>query len=292
MHVATAENGRRRDLSGVNEALELAEEGLQLEMQESPLALVRTLARGYYEKEDRERKGVLSTVRTHLSFLGSVPMQGVLGDGDFSLDAFKTRKMTVYLCMPAIWFEANKRWFRLFVNLALHALGEQLDTRTQLPVLMVLDEFPTLGTMQQVDTAIGLMAGFGVKIWTIVQDINQLRTLYKDRWQSFIGNSGLVQFFGNVDRETCEYVSKLCGDVTYRTESTTATIGTGARGEDRGSTSTQESLQVIPLLRPDEVAYWFAARRSVQILKIPEYLPMKLYRIPFHQHPILRQRAA
>ena len=289
VHVVTGPHAER-DLVRVYAALQLAEEGLEAEMQESAQPLVRAAASAYYEKEERERKGVLSTVRNQLAFLGSTPMQAVLRDGPLTLDALKARPTTIYLCMPPLWFEANKRWFRLFVNLALLALGDRLDTRETLPVLMILDEFPTLGTMHTVEAAIGLMAGYGVKIWTIVQDINQLKSLYRDRWQSFIGNSGLVQFFGNVDRDTCEYVSKLCGEVSHQTETVTETWSKARTGETGGSRQT--AMTTVPLLRPDEVSFWFSARKDVQIVKIPERQPIKLHRVPFYAHPLFRERAA
>jgi type IV secretion system protein VirD4 len=289
VHVVTGPHAPR-DLVRVQAAVQLAEEGLEAEMRESAWPLVRAAASAYYEKEERERKSVLSTVRNQLAFLGSPPMQAVLRDGPLSLDALKARPTTIYLCMPPLWFEANKRWFRLFVNLALLALGGALAAREDLPVLMILDEFPTLGTMPTVESAVGLMAGYGVKIWTIVQDINQLRSLYRDRWQSFIGNSGLVQFFGNVDRDTCEYVSKLCGEVSHQTETVTETWSQSRKGEAGGSRQT--AMTTVPLLRPDEVSFWFSARKGVQIVKIPERQPAKLQRIPFHEHPLFRRRSA
>ncbi len=44
-------------------------------------------------------------------------------------------------------------------------------------MLFVLDEFPVLGYMKSIETAAGLMAGFGVKLWTIVQNVGQLNSI-------------------------------------------------------------------------------------------------------------------
>ena len=58
---------------------------------------------------------------------------------------------------------------------------------------MIMDEFPILGHMQQIEDAAGQVAGFGVKLWPIIQDLSQLKALYKDRWETFMGNSGVIQ---------------------------------------------------------------------------------------------------
>ncbi len=52
------------------------------------------------------------------------------------------------------------------ISLALSVM-ERTPGKPKLPVLFVLDEFPALGHMQAIETAAGLMAGFGVKLWTI-----------------------------------------------------------------------------------------------------------------------------
>ena len=75
-------------------------------------------------------------------------------------------------------------------------------------MLMVLDEFPVLGYMRTIEAAAGQIAGFGVKLWTIVQDITQLQRLYRDSWETFVANSGVVTAFANTDGSTLKYLSE------------------------------------------------------------------------------------
>jgi hypothetical protein len=77
--------------------------------------------------------------------------------------------MTIYLCLSAMRMATCNRWFRLFINLALAAF-EQEPIKPYPPVLMVLDEFATLGHMSTIENAAGQIAGFGVKLWPILQD--------------------------------------------------------------------------------------------------------------------------
>ena len=107
------------------------------------------------------------------------------------------------------------RWLRLFVNLALQAMERTPGAPAAgCPVLFVLDEFASLGHMRQIEDAAGQIAGYGVKLWPILQDLGQLKALYKDRWETFMGNAGVLQFFGNNDLTTLEWISKRLGTTT------------------------------------------------------------------------------
>ncbi len=71
------------------------------------------------------------------------------------------------------------RWLGLYVNLALQAMerttafegAASRETSTGVPVLFALDEFATLAHMSQIEDAAGQIAGFGVKLWPILQDL-------------------------------------------------------------------------------------------------------------------------
>jgi type IV secretion system protein VirD4 len=73
------------------------------------------------------------------------------------------------------------RWFRLFVNLALEAM-EREKHKPEIPVLAVLEEFHVLGYMQQIETAAALVAGFGMKLLIVLQDLTQLKRHYCEGW--------------------------------------------------------------------------------------------------------------
>ena len=87
------------------------------------------------------------------------------------------------------------------------------------PVLFILDEFASLGHMRQIEDAAGQIASYGVKLWPILQDLGQLKALYKERWETFMGNAGVLQFFGNNDLTTLEWISKRLGATTIEQQS-------------------------------------------------------------------------
>ena len=88
---------------------------------------------------------------------------------------------------------------------------ERTKGKPAAPTLFVLDEFPLLGHIQSVETAAGLMAGFGVKLWAILQNVGQLKQHYLRSWKTFIANSGVITAFGVVDDESLRVLSRKLG---------------------------------------------------------------------------------
>ncbi len=57
----------------------------------------------------------------------------------------------------------------------------------------------------------GLMAGYGLQLWPILQDMSQLKDLYGERAGTFIANAGVQQVFGVNDFETAKWLSQMMG---------------------------------------------------------------------------------
>lgn len=58
-------------------------------------------------------------------------------------------------------------------------------------VLMILDEFAGLQRMTSIENAVAQIAGFGVKLFFVLQTLEQLKRVYKDGWETFLANAGL-----------------------------------------------------------------------------------------------------
>ena len=216
---------------------------------------VRRAAADFFERPDRERDSVLSTARRHLRALAFPEIAASLSGEGFDLAGLKTSRMTVYLCLPGRHMGTCGRWLRLFVNLALQAMERTPGyPAAGSPVLFILDEFASLGHMRQIEDAAGQIASYGVKLWPILQDLGQLKALYKERWETFMGNAGVLQFFGNNDLTTLEWISKRLGATTIEQQSgstvTPDAKAKGARGESW-------SLRTTAVMEPDEIALRF-----------------------------------
>ena len=148
--------------------------------------------------------------------------------------------------------------------------------RGQLPVWFVLEEFPTLGHMRSIEMAAGLMAGFGVKLWTVLQDLTQLKTHYSKSWETFLGNAGVLQAFGNTDMTTSEYISQRLG-MTQVIERQEARVTGG--GMAHGDLGMRENLRSVRLLDANEVTQWFARETGRQLILVAGVPPIYLDRL-------------
>jgi len=259
-------------------------------MAKSPLVkgVMAGLAESFMNKPDNERGSVLSNARRHTAFLDFTSMSDVLTDHDFDLEELKSGRVTLYLCLPAMRMGTCNRWLRLFINLTLAAMEVSGHERPDTPVLLCLDEFATLGHMKTVEDAAGQIAGFGVKLWPIIQDLGQLETLYEKRWQTFMANAGVLQFFGNSDLTTLEWISKRLGRTAIRSLQQSE-VGYQQQRE-AGIEGRSWSTEVHDLLTVDEIAQFFG-RDDSQLRQLVIWAgrdPLVLQRAFYDKHERFR----
>ena len=208
-------------------------------------------------------------------------MRKTLVRDDFDLADLKRDKngVSIYLCFPATRIEICNRWLRLFINQLLDAM-EREKTKPEAPVLCCLDKFPVLGYMKQLENAAGQIASFDVKLWVMLQDWSQGKALYGERWETFAANAGIMQFFGNNDLSTTEYISKRLG----KTRVEVARTGeVGKEQQELGNSGKSSSVELHDLLTPEEVTRQFARqdRLKRQLVLWAGYHPMLLQRVEY-----------
>lgn len=255
---------------------------LKQAMLNAPQEAIQLAAADFFDRPDRERGSVLSTARRQLRPMAFDEIAQSLTAGGLDLLDLKREQITVYLCIPARHLGTCGRWLRLFVNIALQAM-ERVKIAPTHPVLFLLDEFAALGPMRQIEDAAGQIAGYGVKLWPILQDLGQLKALYKDRWETFMGNAGVLQFFGNSDLTTLEWISKRLGKTAVEVRNQSM-VAPGSR--DSGATGESFSTQLFSLLEPEAVAMIFGRADPAlrQLIIRPGMQPMILQRAYYDKH--------
>lgn len=184
--------------------------------------ILRETAAKIWQMGENTRGSVLGTARTHLDFLKSPELWESLeaaqeGDHTFKLSELRDqdRPLTVYLCLPVDMMHRQGRWLRLIVTQIIQHVertGGSFDKSTQLPLLMLIDEFAQLGPIPSILNTLTYAPGFGLRLWLIVQDLVQLKRLYGDSWETIFGACGVKQFFGVNDLFTAKYISELLGE--------------------------------------------------------------------------------
>jgi len=217
-------------------------------MLESPQPIVVGTAARTISKEDKLLSNVLSAAQSHTHIFDSQRLRESLSRSDFRFEDLKQGKTTVYLVLPADRLGTFGRWLRLLVQQAIAVTAQNIEAMPDKPILFLLDEMASLGRLSMVEQAYGLMAGFGMQLWGIVQDLSQLNHIYGNGWQTFIGNSGVLQYFGSRDQKTADYFSALCGVRTVNTLSSTF-----AQAVQGGTTTTSIGEASRKLAMPDEL---------------------------------------
>lgn len=230
---------------------------------------------GKKESGGRELQGILSTAQEQ-----TVPLDDIVGiteKSDVALSDLSDGNTTIYLVLPGMRLGTHYRWLRLVVQQALIAMERRPIPRGRLPVWFVLEEFPALGHLRPIEAAAGLMAGYGVKLWSVIQDLTQLQTHYPKSWETFLGNAGVIQAFGNVDNTTTEYLSKMLGmtQVLERQE-----IRVSGQAMSQGDLGRREHIKSVRLLDANEIRDHFARETRLQLILSPGRPPIYMRRLP------------
>lgn len=227
-------------------------------------------------KPTDERGSIISTAIEQTAFLDSLPMRDHLAQSGLpTMRNLKRKLTTIYLVLPSSRFETHSRWLRSILTLAMAAL-EREENATGRPVLFVLEEFPTLGYMRLIESSAGLMAGYDVKLWTVLQDLSQLQAHYPKSWETFLGNAGYIEAFGNTDMATLEYLSKRLGN----------SLAPMVQPEDhliavqqQGAHDQKMTTVVVPLLEPYEIAQTFRREKQNKLVLMAGEKPCVIRRV-------------
>jgi|TARA_B100000609_G_scaffold199565_1_gene204202 type IV secretion system protein VirD4 len=256
---------------------------------------VQAAAIAFYDRHERERASVLSTLRRHLHFLTFPRIRNSLVDGAVDVRTFHETPTSLYIGLPATKMRTCAGLLRLFINLALAAFeanSARHDFQHQsgrYPCLLIMDEFFSLGRMERIEAAAGQVAGFGVKLCPVLQDLSQLKAMYPDSWETFAANCGAISFFGNTDLTTLEFLEKRLGQTQVRSASQSEVSYDGAVKE--GATGSSYSINSHPLMSVPELARTFNRDDPYcrQLVLSAKHGPLIIQRAYYDQHAQFRK---
>lgn len=237
--------------------------------------VVAMAARDMLNRDPKESSSVMSTaVRFFTLFRDPVVSHNVAAS-DFSVQDIMNADLplSLYLVIPPSDIDRIKPLTRLLINQLLRALTNEMkfeDGRSvanyKHRLLLMIDEFPSLGRLEIMQTSLAYMAGYGIKAYLIAQDVSQLSAAYGGQSghdETIMANCSIQVAFAPNKIETMELISKLVGQATVQNESRTY-MGprVGFRSQVQvNSQPTQRSLLTPDEARrlPDDDALIFAA---------------------------------
>jgi len=238
---------------------------------------VRSAASRILNKAEKELSGVISTAQQNTHFLESPKIQRSLAKSDFSFNELEQGKIDIFIVLPAGRLYTYNRYLRMLISIAITAVT-RFKTKPNPPVYFLIEEAAALGHLEVIETAYGLMAGYGMQLHMIIQDFNQLESLYGKRWQTFVANSGVIQIFGTNDLMTAEYTSRLCGVTTIESLSERSAEKRAELFSDLGYLSREDNLISRKLITPDEVRTMHPAS---QILILSHAFPVACFKTAY-----------
>jgi type IV secretion system protein VirD4 len=202
---------------------------------------------GRFKIASNSNRDIISTAINETAFIDSPPVASDLeSKSDFRFADMKDEIVTVYLILPATHLESHSNWLRLIIASALRELLSAPANSARPPVLFMLDEFAQLSHLPAISNAMNIARSFGVQLWPFVQDLNQLKDIYDDGWENFLGASAALTAYAPRDLFTSNYLSNLCGNKTVIVESENIRADPSTPG---GGFSPQSQ----PLIRPEEL---------------------------------------
>ncbi|MEJ6396179.1 type IV secretory system conjugative DNA transfer family protein [Gymnodinialimonas sp. 2305UL16-5] len=169
----------------------------------------------------RQWGSLIQNARTETNFIDDLNMIDQLAGSDgggrsFTItDLRKDPKgISVFLCLPDKPSHPAIRWQKALLTLMLDYMSEEQGLpETGKQVLMVLDEFASMGKMPMILDGMGSIAGAGVKLFVIITQIGDLMKHYGDKaWTKIPANCGTQLWFAVRDLETKKYIQEDFGE--------------------------------------------------------------------------------
>lgn len=159
---------------------------------------------------------VLSQTIYNLSIFDIPQVKENMSASDFRMYDLMNMEKPVslyYVVSPADILELSPIT-KIFIKQMFDRLTPEIDytnqTRHKWKMLALMDEFPALGKLEELETGIGYYAGYGIKMLIVLQSIDQLFRIYGEK-NRFLPNC-TIQVFGRAnDKATANYVSEICG---------------------------------------------------------------------------------
>lgn len=255
-----------------------------------PHPVVAACAREMKNKSENELSGVVSTAMSFLGLYRDPVISRNTAVSDFRIHDLMNadRPVSLYLVVPPSDIDRTKPLIRLILNQLGRRLTECLDasgTHKRNRLLMMLDEFPSLGRLGFFETELAFMAGYGIKCFMIAQSLNQIEKAYGQN-NSILDNAHVRVTYGALDERTAKRISDLLGQATEKRIQKNLSGGRLAPWLGHIMESEQETPR--PLLTPGEVLQLPGSEALVMIGNLPPYRAKK---VMYYQDFRFRQRA-
>ena len=196
-------------------------------------------------------KSILVSAAVRLASFTLREIQSITDEDTLELSKLGERKQAVFCVIP----DSNDNSLNFLVGLlytqAFQELYYQADKvhmgGLPVPVRLMFDEFSNVALPDGYARLQATMRSRNIMATIILQNISQLKALFKDDWEGIIGNADTMIYLGGNEQSTHKYISEQLGKETISTKSSSQSKGRN------GSYSQSTQLTGRELMTPDEV---------------------------------------
>lgn len=204
----------------------------------------------YKQAAGKTAKSILISVGVRLAAFNLPQIAKLTNTDELDLSNMGERKVALFCCIPDADTSLNylvgmiySQLFQMLYYMADRVHGGALPV----PVNCIMDEFPNVSLPNEFEKILATCRSRSIYCSIIIQNMSQLKALFKDSWESLVGNCDEFLYLGGNEKETHKYVSELLGKETIDTNTYGQTKGKS------GSYSTNFQQSGRELLQPDEV---------------------------------------
>lgn len=196
-------------------------------------------------------KSILVSAAVRLASFTLPEIQRITATDDMELGKLGERKQAIFCIIP----DSNDASLNFLVGMlytqAFQELYYQADKVHQgalpLPVRLMFDEFANVALPDGYARLQATMRSRNIMSTFVLQNISQLKALFKDDWEGIIGNADSFIYLGGNEQSTHKYISELLGKETIDTR-------TSSQSKGRNGSFSQNFQQAgRELMTPDEV---------------------------------------
>ena len=174
-------------------------------------------------------------------------LREIMSYDELELDRIGDRKTAVFCCIPDADTSLNYLVGMIYSNLfqtLYYVADRKYHGKLPIPVHCIMDEWPNVALPDDFDKLLATMRSRAISCSIIIQNIAQMKALFKDSWESLIGNCDEFLYLGGNEKEGHKYVSELLGKETLDTNTYGQTKGRGGSY----SVNFQQSGRDVPYL--------------------------------------------
>lgn len=237
----------------------------------------------YKQAAGKTAKSILISVGVRLAAFNLEELASLTKYDEMELEQIGERKTALFAIIPD-----NDSTFNFIVGMLYTQLFQMLYYQADyvhggelpVPVHFLMDEFANVALPDEFDKLLSTMRSRQIFVSIILQNLAQIKALYKDSWESILGNCDETYYLGGNEQSTHKYISELLGKETLDTN----TYGKSSGHSGNYSTNYQQTGR--ELLTADEVRL---LDNNCGLLFIKGERPVKDKKYDLQKHPNIKQ---